>query len=123
MAEEIIKLQNPEKYYTALEKLRTDKIYLLIPDNKELILQFLKDAEIGRTILKGQKRKIKPGRLQRMLWLLVVMERVGNEVTRVDEWLGEPCVVDEDLMKKFFLEIIKFKYASIFYPAWIKKKR
>ncbi|MDO8623239.1 MAG: site-specific integrase [archaeon] len=97
MAEEIIKLQNPEKYYTALEKLRTDKIYLLIPDNKDLILHFLNDAEIGRTILKGQKRKIKPGRLQRMLGLLLKMDR---------EWLKKAFnEVSEDDMNNFILNL------------------
>jgi integrase len=97
MIEEIIRLQNPEKYYNALEKLRTEKISLLIPENKELIMQFLNDAEIGRTILKGQKRKIKPGRLQRMLGLLLKMDR---------EWLKKPFnEVSEDDMGNFILNL------------------
>lgn len=97
MVEEIRRLQNPDKYYKALEKLRTEKIYLLVPKNKELILQFLRDAEIGRTILKGQKRKIKPGRLQRMLGLLLKMDR---------EWLKKPFnEVSEDDMNNFILNL------------------
>ncbi|MFH1327039.1 MAG: site-specific integrase [archaeon] len=91
------RLQNPDKYYNALEKLRTGKILILIPENKELILQFLHDAEIGRTILKGQKRKIKPGRLQRMLGLLLKMDR---------EWLKKPFnKVSEDDMNNFILNL------------------
>jgi len=97
MVEEIRRLQDPDKYYKALEKLRTEKIYLLVPKNKELILQFLRDAEIGRTILKGQKRKIKPGRLQRMLGLLLKMDR---------EWLKKPFnEVSEDDMNNFILNL------------------
>lgn len=97
MVEEIIRLQNPDKYYKALEKLRIDKISLVIPKNKKLIMQFLQDAEIGRTILKGQKRKIKPGRLQRMLGLLLKMDR---------EWLKKPFnEVSEDDMSNFILNL------------------
>ena len=97
MAEEIRRLQNPDRYYRALEKLRTEKIQLLVPENKELILQFLRDAEIGRTIFKGQKRKIKPGRLQRMLGLLLKMDR---------EWLKKPFnEVSEDDMSDFILNL------------------
>jgi integrase len=97
MTEEIRRLQDPDKYYKALEKLRTEKISLLIPENKELILQFLRDAEIGRTILKGQKRKIKPGRLQRMMGLLLKMDR---------EWLKKPFnEVSEDDMTNFILNL------------------
>ncbi len=97
MTEETRRLQNPEKYYKALEKLRTDKTYLLISKNKELILQFLQDAEIGRTILKGQKRKIKPGRLQRMLGLLLKMD---------NEWFKKPFnEVSEEDMSHFILNL------------------
>jgi len=97
MAEEIRRLQDPNKYYVALEKLRTGKTNILIPENKDLILQFLHDAEIGRTILKGQKRKIKPGRLQRMLGLLLKMDR---------EWLKKPFnEVSEDNMNNFILNL------------------
>ena len=97
MTEEIRRLQNPNKYYLALEKLRIGKTTILIPENKELILQFLRDAEIGRTILKGQKRKIKPGRLQRMLGLLLKMDR---------EWLKKPFnEVSEDDMSNFILNL------------------
>ncbi len=97
MTEEIRKLQNPNKYYAALEKLETGKTNILIPENKELILRFLHDAEIGRTILKGQKRKIKPGRLQRMLGLLLKMDR---------EWLKKPFDrVSEEDMNNFILNL------------------
>jgi len=97
MEQEIIRLQNPDKYYNALEKLRTGKTNVSIPENKDLILQFLHDAEIGRTILKGQKRKIKPGRLQRMLGLLLKMDK---------EWLKKPFnEVSEDDMNNFILNL------------------
>ena len=97
MDAEIRRLQNPEKYYKALEKLRTGKIYLLIPENRELIIKFLNDAEMGKTILKGQKRKIKPGRLQRMLGLLLKMDR---------EWLKKAFnEVSEDDMNNFILNL------------------
>ena len=97
MVEEIRRLQNPDKYYNALEKLRIGKTVILVPENKELILQFLHDAEIGRTILKGQKRKINSGRLQRMLGLLLKMDR---------EWLKKPFnEVSEDDMNNFILNL------------------
>jgi len=97
MEEEIRRLQNPDKYYKALEKMKTDETPLLISKNKELILQFLYDAEIGRTILKGQKRKIKPGRLQRMLGLLLKMDK---------EWLKKPFdEVSEEDMNIFILNL------------------
>ncbi len=75
MAEEIKKLQNPDKYYKALAKLEKGETSILISENRDLIIQFLHDAEIGKTIMKGQKRKIKPGRLQRMLGILLKMDR------------------------------------------------
>lgn len=97
MDEEIVKLQNPNKYYRALENLRSGKTEVLIPENREMILKFLYDAEIGRTILKGQKRKIKPGRLQRMLGILLNMDR---------EWLKKPFnQVTEDEMCSFILNL------------------
>lgn len=97
MTEETRRLQNPDKYYKALENLRTGQTPLSVPENKELILQFLNDAEIGRTILKGQKRKIKPGRLQRMLGLLLKMDR---------EWLRKPFKgVSEEDMSNFILNL------------------
>jgi integrase len=97
MVEETRRLQNPDKYYKALEKLRTGKTSLLVPENKELIIQFLHDAEIGRTILKGQKRKIKPGRLQRMLGLLLKMDQ---------EWFKRPFnEVSEEDMNNFILNL------------------
>ena len=97
MEEDIIRLQNPDKYYKALERVERDETPLLVPENKKLILQFLHDAEIGRTILKGQKRKIKPGRLQRMLGLLLKMDR---------EWLRKPFnEVSEEDMNIFILNL------------------
>lgn len=97
MEEEIRKLQNPNKYYAALEKLKSGKTPLLIEENKNLIIKFLEDAELGRTILKGQKRKIKPGRLQRMLGLLLKMDR---------EWLKKPFdEVSEEDMNTFILNL------------------
>ncbi|MFA4960087.1 MAG: tyrosine-type recombinase/integrase [Candidatus Pacearchaeota archaeon] len=97
MDDKIVRLQNPDKYYRSLEKLRSGSTRLLIPENRNLILQFLYDAEIGKTILKGQKRKIKPGRLQRMLGILLNMDR---------EWLKKPFdKVTEDDMNTFILNL------------------
>jgi len=97
MTEDIVRLQNPEKYYQALEKIKSDKLSLSVPENKQLILQFLYDAEIGRTILKGQKRKIKPGRLQRMLGILLKMDR---------EWFKKPFnVISEEDMNTFIINL------------------
>lgn len=97
MQEETRKLQNPDKYYKVLEKLKSGELKLLVPENRDLMIQFLHDAEIGRTILKGQKRKIKPGRLQRMLGLLLKMDT---------EWLKKPFnEVSEEDMNNFILNL------------------
>lgn len=97
MNEDIRKLQNPDKYYLALEKLKVGKTKLNVPENKGLILKFLNDAELGRTIIKGQKRKIHPGRLQRMLGLLIKMDK---------EWFKKPFnKVSEEDMNTFILNL------------------
>jgi len=97
MDEEIRKIQNPNKYYLALEKLKSGKTKIINPKNKKLILKFLEDAELGRTILKGQKKKIQPGRLHRMLGLLLNMDHL---------WFKKPFdEVNEDDMNYFVLNL------------------
>ncbi len=45
-----------ERYHKAIEALKKDNV--LSKENKQLILQFLRDAELGKTVLKKQKKKI-----------------------------------------------------------------
>lgn len=108
MNEEIRRVQNPNKYYSALDRLKSGKTKILVPKNKNLILKFLEDAELGRTILKGQKKKIQPGRLHRMLGLMLNMDNL---------WFKKPFdEINEEDMNHFILNlergIITSKYGK-----------
>jgi len=58
MDEEVRHLENTNQYYLILDKVKKGTYPLLIPKNRNLIVNFLNDAEIGRTVLKGQKKKL-----------------------------------------------------------------
>ncbi len=68
--------KNYFRYLKKLEEGRCCKYQL----NRELILRFLKDCEMGKTILKGQKKKIGYGRLSRLAGLLVKMDTAWLKV-------------------------------------------
>mgnify|MGYP001557956592 CR=1 FL=1 len=48
--------KTPERYQKAKQDLKSDKY--LSERNKELILNFLRDAELGKTVLCKQKKEI-----------------------------------------------------------------
>lgn len=82
-------------YARGLEDIRTnDKIHA---KNKQLILSYLRDAELGKTILKGQKKKIGIKRLVKSLGFLRKMAL---------EWFKKPFdeVTEED-METFILNL------------------
>jgi len=57
-----------ESYNKAIDYFKKDKTVL--PENKKLILQFLRDAELGKTIKNKAKKKIREGRLIKYLYRL-----------------------------------------------------
>ena len=65
---ERIDLQNAEKKYgQLLSKLPGNES--ILPENRSLILKFLRDAELGKTIRNAEKKKIGYGRLLRVVFL------------------------------------------------------
>lgn len=91
------KLVKEENYYRALEKIKSGEYKFYCEENRCLIINYLTDAELGRTILKGQKKKIQPGRLLRSLGLLKKMDA---------EWFRKPFdKVSEQDMNNFILSL------------------
>jgi site-specific recombinase XerD len=91
-----------EKYERALKILEKDKN--ILPRNRELILKFLKDAELGKTVKNREKKKISPGRCLKFLVFL----------RKVSKWLDKDFdkVTQED-MERLILEIEKDKIQTI----------
>ena len=63
-------------YEKRLKRFRNSKFH--ISQNKKLILQFLKDCELGKTIKNHQKKKIGPGRCYKYLLILSQLSRWLN---------------------------------------------
>ena len=61
-------------YEHALKRLTEGSDGFLVERNREVTIKFLRDAEAGKTILKGQKKKIAEGRLVKMYGLLKLMD-------------------------------------------------
>lgn len=85
-----------------LKKIKNNKT--LSPRNKELILQYLKDSELGKTIKKGQKRKIGAGRN---------IQAAGFLMSMATHWFNKDIdkVTLAD-MEKFILDLDKGKITS-----------
>jgi len=91
-----------KKYQSALTHLEHNED--IIPQNKKLILKFLKDAELGKTIKKGQKKKIGAGRCLKMLTMLRIMSG----------WLNKPYdKVSEDNMETMIIGLERDKFKGI----------
>ena len=91
MEERIIANISQKKYFAVLEKLRAENGF--IPLNKETILRFLRDCEVGKTTLKGQKRKIGYSRLLKCVTIPRLMD---------NKWFRKPCEeVTEEEMDNF----------------------
>jgi len=81
------------EYDAALK--RFEKVEFHIPENKELILKFLRDAELGKTIRKGQKKRIGKPRCYRMMGIL----------KNLSKWLNKPFVkVTSENMEDFIYD-------------------
>lgn len=70
-------------------KARIENDSTIIPKNRELILKYLRDSELGKTILKGQKKKIGNARNLRVISILRNMDNLWfrkpfDEVTVYD---------------------------------------
>ncbi|MEK6963304.1 MAG: site-specific integrase [Nanoarchaeota archaeon] len=62
------------KYAAVLKRLADGTNEFKVAKNKELTLSFLRDAEVGKTVLNGQKKRIRERRLFRMYYLLKRMD-------------------------------------------------
>jgi len=91
-----------KKYEKALKRLVRDKT--IIPRNRELILRFLKDAELGKTLKNREKKKIGPGRCLKCLVFL----------RKVSKWLNKDFdkVMQED-MERMILDLEKGRTKSV----------
>ncbi len=97
---ERIDLQNAGKMYArALARLPHDDT--ILPENRKIMLRFLRDAELGKTIRNAQKKKIGYGRLLRSVGILKIMSR---------DWFKKPfpAVTSKD-MEDFVLQLEKGK--------------
>ncbi len=94
--EEFIDIHKKEKFFqNKLKKLQTDKN--LSEKNREIILRYLKESELGKTIKKGQKKKIGPGRnLQVAGWLNLMTQWFKKDLDKVTEKDMEKIVYDLD---------------------------
>lgn len=122
-----IDIHNYGKRYEALKrKLRKDAS--LNPRNKQLILDYLRDSELGKTIWKGQKRKIGPARNLRVGLILLQMDRqwfqkpfdkitvkemedfiLGIETGKIKNARGKPYTSESQMtIKKFIRKFWKW---------------
>ena len=84
-------------YNRCKEKIENDSS--LIPENKKFILSYLRDSELGKTIKKGQKKKIGSGRNLRVAGIL----KIASEV-----WFQKPFdIVTVKDMENFILKLEK----------------
>ncbi|MFH1181474.1 MAG: site-specific integrase [Candidatus Woesearchaeota archaeon] len=75
-----IDIHHHERQYESTKE-QLEKDTALIPENRQFILAYLRDSELGKTIKKGQKRKIGPGRNIRAAGILKLMDK---------EWFRKP---------------------------------
>jgi integrase len=88
-----------KNYESALKRLADGSDSFLFEHNRQLTIRFLRDAEAGKTVLKGQKKKIGVARLVKMYGLLKLMD---------SNWLKKPYdEVTEDDMMNFILALEK----------------
>lgn len=91
-----------QRYDTAIRSIEKDKG--IIKENKEIILQFLRDCELGKTIKGRQKKKIGKGRLLRASSILKSMSK---------EWFRIPInKVTQPEMERFISDLDSGKILS-----------
>ncbi|MFH1589400.1 MAG: site-specific integrase [archaeon] len=82
------------RYEKRLEKVREN--LLMNAKNRKLILDFLADCAIGKTIKNSAKKEIGPSRLNKLLTYLL----------KFDKWIGKGFdVVNDDDMKLFIMKL------------------
>ena len=64
------------QYKQALVHIKNNDI---LPENKEIIFRYLRDAELGKTILKGTKKIIGKGRLLGCINILKILDKGTNK--------------------------------------------
>jgi len=83
-----------QNYERALKKLREDR--KIIKENKKLILDFIKDCKLGKTIKHREKKKIGDSRCKRYMF----------DLRKLSNWIGKPFdkVTQKD-MEKFITDL------------------
>ena len=107
---ERIDIQNAEKKFgDYLLKLPKDES--IIPENRKIILTFLRDAELGKTIRNAEKKKIGYGRLLRVGGILKIMSHT---------WFMKPFTQVTQLdMEDFVLKLEKGKIKNSECPGGV----
>lgn len=91
-----------QRYSVAIKSIEKDR--KIIKENKEIILRFLRDCELGKTIKGKQKKKIGKGRLLRASSILKFMSSV---------WFRKPLnKVSQQDMENFISDLDKEKILS-----------
>jgi integrase len=108
MIEDIHNLDKQLK--TKIEKIKSDKD--LSPRNKEIILKYIRDSQLGKTIRKGQKKIISSGRNLQVAGYLLMMAK---------QWFKKDLdkVTQKD-MEKFILDLQQGRIST---SASITRKR
>lgn len=102
-AEGKIDIHNRQKQYSrALTTLESNTT--MVPKNRELILKFVRDCALGKTIKKGMKKKIGPGRCLKYISILTRLSR---------EFAKSFDQVNQDDMEKLILGFDEDKILSI----------
>lgn len=102
-----------KKYLSVMERVQTGKIKLL-PENKEDLLAFIRDAELGKTIKKGRKKKVSQARIVKYV----------DDLTKLDNYLNKPFAnVTQKEMESFIIGLekgtIKSRKGTPFKPETI----
>lgn len=141
MSEKIDIQKAEERYSILLPKIKHDES--ILPENRKIILRFLRDAELGKTIRHAEKKKIGYGRLLRVHGILKLMsthwfQKPFTQVTthdmemfvlklekgRIHSKRGKPYTIEtQKTIKKFIRKFYKWLLGDgITYPelvAWI----
>lgn len=93
-----LNIHNQDKYFeNKLKKVKQDK--KLSEKNKELILRYLRDSSLGKTVRKGQKKEISAGRNLQAAGILNLMAK---------EWFKKDLdKVSQTDMERFILKLNK----------------
>lgn len=86
-----------KKYLSVMARVKEGRIKLL-PQNREDLLEFIADAELGKTIKKGSKKKISQARVVKYV----------DDLTKLDNFLNKPFAeVTQKEMERFITGLEK----------------